>query len=270
VRKSVTSDKTELQDALTQFGFSTQRGSHNARTIMLDELRTLLSYVDNPEASRETYFKAIKEDNCLSKRSGKTRELTARHLTTLYGLNSDMTIFRALLYLWFRDSEAQPTLALLCSYTRDSILRLSAPHILATPEGSLVSTQTMADFIENKMSDSYSDSTLKSTAQNLNSSWTKSGYLAGRVRKIRIKLQPTPGAAAFALLLGYLKGVRGESLFETEYAKLLDCPKEQIIELAETAARRGWIVFKKVGDVIEVLFPNNITSGEMELVREQS
>ena len=80
----------------------------------------------------------------------------------------------------------------------------------------------------------------------------------------------TPAAAVFALLLGYLKGVRGEFLFETEYAKLLDCPKDRIIELAETAARRGWIVFKKVGDVIEVLFPNNITSSEMELVREQS
>lgn len=266
----MTSNKTEPQNALTKFGFSTQRGSHNARTIMLDELRTLLLYVDTPEASQKTYFKAIKEDNCLSKRSGKTRELTARHLTTLYGLNPDITIFRALLYLWFRDSEAQPILALLCSYTRDSILRMSAPYILATPEGGLVSTQTMAGFLENEMSGSYSDSTLKSTAQNLNSSWTKSGYLAGRAKKVRVKLQPTPGAAVFALLLGYIKGVRGESLFETEYAKLLDCPKEQILELAETAARRGWIVFKKVGDVIEVLFPNNITTAEMELVREQS
>lgn len=266
----MTSNKTELRDALTQFGFSAQRGSHNARTIMLDELRTLLSYVDNPGASQETYLAAIKKDNCLSKRSGKTRELTARHLTTLYGLNPDLIIFRALLYLWFRDPVAQPILALLCSYTRDSILRLSAPHILATPESSLVNTATMGEFIEAKMSSSYSDSTLKSTAQNLNSSWTKSGYLAGRTKKIRVKLQPTPGAAVFALLLGYLKGVRGESLFETEYAKLLDCPKDRIVELAETAARRGWIVFKKVGDVIEVLFPNNITAAEMELVREQS
>lgn len=263
-------NKTEPQGALSAFGFSTQCGSHNARTIMLDELRTLLSYVDNSEASLETYFDAIKEDNCLSKRSGKTRELTARHLTALYGLNPDLPIFRALLYLWFRAPEAQPILALLCSYTRDSILRLSAPHILATPEGGVVNTATMAEFLENEMSGSYSDSTLKSTAQNLNSSWTKSGYLAGRVKKVRVKLQPTPAAAVFALFLGYLKGVRGEFLFETEYAKLLDCPKDRIVELAETAARRGWIVFKKVGDVIEVLFPNNITSSEMELVREQS
>ncbi len=40
--------------------------------------------------------------------------------------------------------------------------------------------------------------------------------------------------------------------------------------MAEIAARKGWIIFKKVGNVIEVLFPNNITPEEMELLREQS
>jgi len=264
------SNKNKSQDALSLFGFSFQRGSHNARTIMLEELRALLAYVDNTDASKEIYYEAIIADNCLSKRSGKTRKLTARHLTTLYGLNPDLIIFRALLYLWRRDSDAQPILALLCSYARDGILRMSAPHIFAAPEGGSVSTQNMAEFIESKMPGSYSESTLRSTAQNLNSSWTKAGHLKGRAKKVRQKFVPSPGAAVFALLLGYLKGVRGESLFETEYAQLLDCPKDRIIELAETAARRGWIVFKKVGNVIEVLFPNNITSTEMELVREQS
>lgn len=266
----MTSNKAESQDVLPRFGFSSQRGSHNARTIMLEELGILLAYVDNPDAKKEEYLEAIKEANCLGKRSGKTRELSARHLMTLYGLDPDLTIFRALLYLWFRDTEAQPLLALLCSYARDGILRMSAPFILTTPEGGFVSTLTMSEFIENERSGSYSKTTLKSTAQNLNSSWTKSGHLIGRVKKVRTKPQLTPGAAVFALLLGYLNGVRGESLFETEYAKLLDCPRDRIIELAETAARRGWIVFKKVGDVIEVLFPNNITPAEMELVREQS
>jgi hypothetical protein len=264
------SKKTESQDILSMLGFSTQRGSHNARTIMLDELRTLLSHVDNPASSQKAYLEAIKEDNCLSKRSGKTRELTARHLVALYGLNSELTLFRMLLYLWNRDSAAQPVLSLLCSYARDSILRMSASYILATPEGGLVTTANMVEHLERKMPGSYSESTLKSTAQNLNSSWTKAGYLAGRAKKVRVKLHPTPGAAAFALFLGYLKGVRGESLFETEYARLMDCSMEQIIELAEAAGRKGWIIFKKVGNVIEVLFPNNITREEMELLREQS
>lgn len=212
---------------------------------MLEELRALLAYVDNPASPKKTYLKAIKEDNCLSKRSGKTRELTACHLVALYGLNPNLTIFRTLLYLWYRDPDAQPVLSLLCSYARDSILRLSAPHILEIPVGGLTNTANMVEYIENKIPSSYSDSTLKSTAQNLNSSWTKAGYLTGRSKKIRVKLQPTPGTAVFALLLGYIKNVRGEALFETEYTKLLDCSKEQIIELAEIASRKGWIIFKK-------------------------
>jgi hypothetical protein len=106
-------------------------------------------------------------------------------------------------------------------------------------------------------------------AQNINASWTKSGHLAGRAKKIRQKHRPTPGAASFALLLGYLIGARGEALFATEYVKLLDIPKDRVIELAETASSRGWITLKKVGDVIEVLFPKHLTQTEMELVREQ-
>ncbi len=256
-------------NVLMRFGFSTQRGSHNARTIMLEELGILLSYVDNAETPQGKYLTAIITDNCLGKRSGKTRKLSARHLTTLYGLDPRLTIFRALCYFWYRDIDAQPLLALLCSYSRDAILRTSAPFILSISEGDTVTTRDMEEFLEKKFLGSYSKATLKSMARNINSSWTKSGHLTGRVKKIRQKPLATTGAASFALLLGYLTGARGESLFATGYAKLLDTPQDRIIELAETASGRGWITLKKAGDVIEVLFPNNITEAEMELVREQ-
>ena len=87
---------------------------------------------------------------------------------------------------------------------------------------------------------------------------------------MRHKADPTPGAVAYALFLGYLTGVRGESLFMTEYAKILDCSFERAKELAGDASRRGWIVFKRIGDVIEVLFPNLLNAQEMEWIREQN
>ena len=65
-------------------------------------------------------------------------------------------------------------------------------------------------------------------------------------------------SVSYALLLGYLAGSRGQALFQTEYTKLLDCTFDKAIELAEEASRKGWIVFKRVDDVIEVLFPNLI------------
>lgn len=262
---------TKKDDQLSRFGFSFNRGgAHTARTIMLEELRTLLSYVDHPEADKNDYFQAINDENCLGKRSVKTRTLTYRHLVDLYSLDRTNVLFRALLYFWNRDIDGQPMLALLCTFTRDSIFRSTAPFILKFPEGATISRESLEEFIDAQEPGRFSKATLKSTAQNINSTWTKSGHLDGRVRKIRTHANPTAGSVSYALLLGYLAGSRGQALFQTEYIKLLDCTFDKAIELAEEASRKGWIVFKRVGDVIEVLFPNLINQEEMEWLREQS
>jgi len=256
-------------DNLTRFGFSFNRGgAHTARTMMLDELREVISYLDNPAAEKTDYSKAIDDENCLGKRSGKTRQLTYRHLVDLYSLDPAITIYRALLFFWQRDPKGQPLLALLCTYARDSVFRATAPLILNYSECAIVTRQTLEEFIDNKEADRFSKGTLKSTAQNINSTWTKSGHLTGRAKKIRTCAIPTAGSVSYALLLGYLNGVRGHSLFSSEYAKLLDCSFERAIELAEEASRKGWIVFKRAGDVIEVLFPKLLTEQEMEWLRE--
>jgi hypothetical protein len=71
-----------------KFGFRNQRsGVHLTRTMMLEELRLLLSFVDDPQADKSLYVQAIENENCLSKRSGNTRSLTVRHLAELYGLD---------------------------------------------------------------------------------------------------------------------------------------------------------------------------------------
>lgn len=256
---------------LKRFGFKHERGgAHSSRTMMLEELGAVLSYLNRPDAQKSDYLHAIDEENCLGKRSGKTRLLTYRHLVDLYSLDTSSLLFRALLYFWQRDPDGRPLLALLCAYSRDSILRSSAPLILSAHEGMTLTREALEEFIDTVEPGRFSAATLKSTAQNVNSTWTKAGHLTGKVRKIRSRANPTPGAVSYALLLGYLTGARGEYLFHTEYAKLLDCSFERMLSLAEDASRRGWIVFKRVGDVIEVLFPNLMTAEEMGWVREQS
>lgn len=255
---------------LARFGFRFERGgTHSSRTMMLDELTALLSYVDRSEAKKADYLHAIEADNCLGKRSGKTRRLTYRHLAELYSLDTNHLLFRALLYFWQRDEEGRPMLALLATYARDSIFRTSASLILKAPEGSIITRDSVEERIDSLEPGRFSKATLKSTAQNINSSWTKSGHLTGRNKKTRSRAIPTPSSAAYALLLGYLTGARGQGLFSTEYTKLLDCSKEQVIELAEQASRRGWITYKRVGNVIEVLFPSHINQQEQEWLREQ-
>jgi hypothetical protein len=238
--------------------------------MMLAELRALLAYVDKPDALKAEYLDAIQAANCLGKRSGKTRVLTYRHLVDLYALDLNFVLFRALRFFWQRDVDGQPLLAALCAYLRDPILRATAPFVLGHQEGATVTREAMEGFIDAQEPGRFSKATLKSTAQNVNSSWTQAGHLTGRAHKVRARALATPAAVAFALLLGYLAGTRAEALFKSEYMRLLDCSFDRAIELAEDASRRDWITLKRVGQVIEVLFPNLITAHEIEWLRDQN
>ncbi|MBT4287077.1 MAG: hypothetical protein HOD92_07035 [Deltaproteobacteria bacterium] len=51
------------QKLLNRFGFSFEKGgAHLSRTLMLSELKQLLSYTDNPTVKKEECFHAIKSD----------------------------------------------------------------------------------------------------------------------------------------------------------------------------------------------------------------
>lgn len=260
----------QLDGCLTKLGFAFPKGSpHVSRTIMLAELELLLEYA-GPAAGKADYSKAIIETNCLAKRTEKNRQISRRYLVELYGLDRDRLLFRSLLFFWSRDPKAHPLLALLCAYARDPLLRASAKYILALPAGALVTRETMEDFLDKLAPGRYSSGKLASNAKNLNSTWTQTGHLQGRVRKIRNRANPTAGSVAYALLLAYLTGGRGPALLQSEYLKVLDCPPERAVELAEEASRKGWLLWKRVGDVIEVHFPGLINPKEMEWLREQS
>lgn len=65
-------------DTWTQIGFRFgDRGTHTSRTIMLQEL-TLLFQECEAKASREEYFKAVVEDNCLGKSTTATRKISLK------------------------------------------------------------------------------------------------------------------------------------------------------------------------------------------------
>ena len=92
--------KSGYNEKLELLGFSFERGGvHTARTMMLAELRALLSFVDATDAAKTDYLEAIQTTNCLGKRSGKTRALTFRHLADLYALDSSLLVFRSLRFL---------------------------------------------------------------------------------------------------------------------------------------------------------------------------
>ena len=268
-QRRVTDVAVATSDRLERFGFSFERGgAHIARTMMLEDLSVLVSYVAQPEPTKTDYLRAVTEENCLGKRSGRTRLLAYRHLADLYSLDPSVTLFHALLYFWQRDIPSRPLVALLCAYARDSVLRSAASFILSLAEGAVMTRESMETYLDEQEPGRFSRATLKSTAQNINGTWTRSGHLVGHVRKVRSLPVSGSGAVAYALFLGFLTGARGQALFQTEYTMLLGYPVPRALELAEEASRRGWIVLKRVKDVVEVLFPNLLTDREMEWVRE--
>lgn len=248
------------------WGFrSGERGTHTSRTIMLDELSHLLDAVPG-EAFREDYAKAVMEDNCLGKRTAATRKLSLQRLIELYGLDTRVVLFRVLRDLWGRHETSRPLLALLLALARDPLLRATAGAVVRTPFGHEFARQTMKDALVDAVGDRLNEATLDKVMRNASSSWTQSGHLKGRSRKIRQRVEATPAATTYALLLGFAVGRRGRLLLDTPWAVILDASPHEVIDSAVDAKRLGLLDIKQSGSIIDVSFPALLTEKERELI----
>jgi hypothetical protein len=255
LRPQTERDEAPLRDAGFRWG---QKGTHTSRTIMLDELRSLLSSC-RPEATRDEYLSAIQDDNCLGKRTAATRRLSGQRLSELYGLDPEILLFRVMRRCWYADSNGQAMLALLLALARDPLLRITAPPILRMRPGEELARQQLTDALHREVSGRLSESTLDKVVRNAASSWTQSGHLKGRGRKIRQRVVPTPVTTAYAMFLGYTAGVRGASLFQSLWARVLDAPAGELIQLGMDARRLGLLDMSQSGGVIDVSFLRLLT-----------
>ncbi len=232
---------------------------------MLEELSLLLAACPK-EAVRDDYLRAIREDNCLGKRTLATRRLSCQRLGELYGLDPGILLFRVMRRCWYADSQGRPLLALLAAMARDPLLRVTAAPVLRMGPGEELARQQLTDALAQAVGDRLSESTLDKVVRNTASSWTQSGHLRGRGRKIRQQVRPTPVATVYALLLGYMLGARGSGLFKTLWARTLDAPPEELIYLAMDAKRLGFLDMSYSGDVVEVSFSRIMTEDERRLI----
>jgi len=228
-------------------------GTHTSRTMMLEDLSTVLDCVA-PDAPQAEYKAAIVGHNCVGKGTLTGRQRTYRYLRELYALDPAALVFRALRDLWDVDLESRPLLALLSALARDPVLRATAPPVLHAPEGSPVDAAMLARAVQDCYPGSYGDAIAAKIGRNDASSWTQSGHLVGRTNKNRARAQATPAALAYALLIGHTEGLRGSELFESEWARRLDHPAASLRELAVRASQRGLIEYRHGGGVTEVGF----------------
>jgi hypothetical protein len=230
-------------------------GAHTSHTIMLAPLGRLLAAVP-PTATRSEYENAALEQNVLGKETVAGRRRALRYLRELYLLRPDALIFRALRDLWSDDEEARPLLAALCALARDSLLRASSDVIVRSRPGDILTSTDFANAVGEHFADSYRESTLAKIGRNVFSSWEQTGHLSDAKRPTKIRKQARCRAAnvAYSLMLGYLEGARGQALFRTLWAEVLDRPMSQLYELASSASQQGLMEFRHAGGVVEVTF----------------
>ena len=251
----------------TLWGFrSGDRGTHTSRTMMLDELSHLLDAAPG-DAVRDNYALAVVAHNCLGKRTAATRKLSLQRLTELYALDPQVILFRVLRNLWVRNETSRPLLALLLALARDPLLRATATAVVRTPYGNEFARQSMKDALVGVVGDRLNEATLDKVVRNAASSWTQTGHFRGRGRKTRQRVEATPAATTFTLLVGFAVGRRGRLLFEAPWTAVLDTSPDNLIDVAVDAKRLGLLELKQSGSMIDVSFPALFTDKERELIR---
>jgi hypothetical protein len=258
-------DRNFLLSALGfRFGAS---GPHAARTMMLTELRLLFERL-SPEATAADYVQAVVADNVLMKPTKVARELTLRHLSSLYGLNVANPLFRTLRRLWVADEATQPMLALCVALARDPLLSGTQELIQNKSIGSYLIRQDFEVILARFNSNRFSPASLKSYAENVSGTWSAAGYLIGRLRKVRSAPNIGPANIALCLFMGYLEGLTGQRLFASKWINILGISSEEVEALTNIAASRGYLVYLHAGGVKEVRFPDYLSASEEKIRME--
>lgn len=221
---------------------------------MLVELDAVLASV--PVGSNAAdYREAIVQRNVLGKNTDSTRQKSLRHLRELYALDESTPIFGLLRKLYTIDAASLPLLAMLVAWARDPLFRATTPPVLEAFEGERVETASLAQALDAAFPNQYSEGSRNTTSRNAASSWTQSGHLIGRAKKIRQRIKPTAVAVTMALFLGDIADYHGTLVFSNPWCNLLDLCVDRARAMGQEAHRAGLLNLRAVGEVVEISFP---------------
>ncbi|MBV5304384.1 MAG: hypothetical protein JZU70_09335 [Chlorobium sp.] len=249
-------------------GFSNNKlGGHSSRSMMLNEMHLLVSSLPLT-VSIPDFAKAIVDENILEKPTLSSRKMSLSHLVELYGLDQSKPLFRVFWDFAHADGDSLPQLCVVCAYARDPQLRYSFEFVRNLHQGEVLSRIEMEQHLENGFPNRFSPAMKKSMAQNVNTSWTFSGHLEGKVKKIRRLPEPRPVSAAYAMFAGYLTGLRGTRLLDSPYASLVSSTRSQLQAALSLASAKGLLSLKQAAGIVEFDFSNLLTPKEQELLHE--
>lgn len=219
--------------------------------MMLGELSELFEVLP-PTADREQHAAAIVEENVLGKSTAAGRRGASQRLRELYALDPTIALYRVLRRVWEIDAPGRPLIALLGALARDPLLRATAAPVLGLQPGCELSRASLLSALTQATGDRLNGAILDKVARNAASSWAQSGHLAGRVRKVRQRVNPTPGSIAMAMWLGSVQGGSGEELLHSSWARVLDRSPSELLGLVLRAKQHGFLDARVGGGVVEI------------------
>ncbi|MGZ4009909.1 MAG: hypothetical protein ACXVLF_03080 [Flavisolibacter sp.] len=228
---------------------------HTSRTMMFAELSKVMDHAIHDDM----YLNSLNQ-NIANKKTKNNQEKTTGFLKQLYGFDLAYLPFRFFKYFWEITAENdKPLLTLLYAIGQDYLLGESYPIVASTKLGDKVTIDKLEENIEAQHPDHFSENTRRSLAQNIASSWKQAGFITGKVKNIRTQPKIGYHVVAFAFVLAYLNGERGDFILSSKWAKALCLGDSQLRELAIEAARRDLLQYQYAGSVTAISFTNLFT-----------
>lgn len=223
---------------------------HTSRTIMYSEFEKVMDYSvvsDN--------YTSILNENVFGKKSSSGIFQTSTFLKKLYGFDINYPPFLALKYFWNNsDISDKSLLAFIYAINHDDLLAESISILHSTSIGEKVMADYLAENIEKYHPLKYSENSRKSIARNIISSWKQAGFILGKLKNIRTQPEIKYSVACFAFLLSYLKGNRGEFIWNNVGVKSLCLSENQLRDLAIECAKRDVMQYQHAGSVTVISF----------------
>ena len=230
---------------------STKKTVHVHRTIMFQELEKVMDFA----CEKDEYAKAM-EANVFGKKSADGIKQTSNFLSRIYLFTPQDSAFKVFKYFWeITTKDEKPLLVFIFALGQDFLLYESTDVVKNKPIGEKVTVEAFKDNLEKYYPNKYSKVTSHSIGKNLASSWKQAGFIAGKTKNIRVQPEISYKVAAFAFLLSFLKGDRGEFILKNPIVKALCLNEKSMKEMAIEAAKQDLLQYQFGGSVTSFAFP---------------
>jgi hypothetical protein len=232
---------------------------HTSRTIMFAELEKVMAF-----SFENGNYKESLTQNITGKKSNSGVIKTSNYLRQLYGFDINYPLFKAFTFLWnLCDESEKPLITFLYAINHDDLLAESLEVLQRVNLGDKAKIEYFEEVIEKFHPNQYSANTLRSLAQNIASSWKQAGFIEGKVRNIRTMPEVTFRVACFAFLMAYLKGDRGEFIWNSLSVNALFLSEKKLRELAVESSKRDLMQYQYAGSVTIINFSDLLTKMEI-------